>query len=226
VPMVVTKMCTLARRGRTILREEGFTAFMKRAALFLKKSFSVNYSSYYIYENRLEGPQFEPKIEGASLKIVSAPEEFDRLAAEGLILLPWDIKVLKNKAARGAIAFCAFVGRNLAHVTWLALSEEAKNTVDPFPTKIDWQREAWSGSSRTNAKFQRMGLYSYVYSEIFRYLKEIGRVRDRFTIEKNNTASQNTLAKFDSKVIAEGWYLKVFFWKFWKEKPKGKHQNV
>lgn len=216
----------LFRKGKTILREEGLASFIKTVVLFLRSSFSFAYRTYYIYENTLGGSQFEPKIQDVTLKIVSTPQQLNELVASGFTFPSWDVDALKEKASRGAISFCVFVEQNLAHITWIALSEGAKNCVDPFPLKIDWQNEAWSGSSRTGQNYQGMGLFSYAYTEIFRFLKERGLSKDRFTIEKNNVVSNHTMVKFGSQIIAHGRYLKLLWWTSWKVKPIEKKRSV
>lgn len=194
---------------KRILQEQGLVSFLRQ--IFI-------YRTYYIYENILDGPQFTPKVDNVSLKILSKPEQFDELVENGFNLSYWDINTFKEKASRGVIVFCVFVKQDLAHITCVALSEEAKNAVDPFPLTMDWQNEACSGQSRTDPNYRRMGLLTYVYSEIFRFLKERGLLRDKFTIEKNNIASNKALAKFGSRVIGDGFCLGFLWWKFFHKK--------
>jgi hypothetical protein len=216
--MGTIRVDTLFRRGRDILQEEGIVPFIQAALMFLKGFFSFSYNTYYIYENDLNGPRFMPKVQNVSLEILYTAQGFDELVNNGFTFSSWDIDDLKNKTRRGAIAFCVFVNRNLAHRTYVGLSEEARNGAAPFPLAIDWRNETWSGFSRTHPNYQRMGLFLYVYSEIFAFLRERGISKDKFTIEKNNIASNSALLKMDSKIIGEGRRFKFLGCILWEEK--------
>ncbi len=220
--MVLNRLCTLLRKNKDILREEGIIPFIKQAFSFLVGLFFdyiFNYKTCYIYENTLDGPRFTPKIKHVDLKIPSTLQKLDELIANGFDLSSRDINILKKRISQRAIPFCAFAKQDLAHITWVALTEGAKRAVDPFPLKIDWRNEACSGLSWTNPNYRRMGIYTYIYSEIFRFLKERGQSKDKFRIDKDNIASHNALIKLGSEIYAEGYTLKILRWKFYKEKP-------
>ncbi len=223
--MTLDRLGILLKKAKVILQEEGVIPFIKRAFSFFR-TFLFNYKTCYIYENTLDGPRFTPKTQDVNLKILSTPQELDELIANGFDLSYQDINDLKKKISQGAIPFCAFVKQDLAHITWVALAEESKREIDPFPFKIDWQNEACSGLSGTTPNYRRMGIYSYVYSEIFRFLKEKRRSKDKFRIDKDNIASHNALVKLGSEIYAEGRTLKVLWRKFYKERPLGKLKNT
>ncbi len=216
--MGTIRVDTLFRRGRDILQEEGIVPFIQAALMFLKGFFSFSYNTYYIYENDLNGPRFMPKVQNVSLEILSTAQGFDELVNNGFTFSSWDIDALKKRTRRGAIALCIFVNRNLAHRTYVALSEEARNDVDPFPLAIDWRNEAWLGFSRTDPDYHRRGLFLYAKSEIYAFLREQGISKGKFTVEKNNIASNSAHLKMDSKIIGDGYCLKFLWWILWKEK--------
>jgi hypothetical protein len=185
---------------------------------YIGRFLTFDLRSVYIYENDLNtitGKRLE--TDNVSLRIVKNPEEFDRLISEGCRISYWSLAELKDKSTRGAIAFCVFVGQDLGHVTWVATGEASESVVDPFPVKVDWEKEAFSGASRTPVGYRRMGLFTFAYSMIFSFLRDSGFVRVKFTIRKNNTISNHTLSGFGSVVIGEGWYFRFLFIKLWKE---------
>jgi hypothetical protein len=223
--MVLKKITAILKKYNTIIQQEGVSVFIMKVVSFVRNNAQFRYKTYYIYENTLDGPQFSSRVEGTHLKIISEGNEFEKLVSEGYNLLPWKLEDLKYSTNKEAIAFCAFVKQDLAHITWVALTEKAQRYVDPFPLKIDWQTEACSGNSYTNPKYTRMGIYSYIYTEIFRFLKENGKTRDKFSIVKQNVSSTKALLKFDSKTIGEGDLLQILWWKFWKQRAFSKNKT-
>jgi GNAT superfamily N-acetyltransferase len=160
---------------------------------------------------------FEPKLPNVEVKIISTPEEFEQLDSNG-----YDFKMMhfKDKLEKGCLAFCAFANKELAHVTWAALSEKAKKEIDYLPFGVAFQnKEACSGASFTDPKYRGKGLFSYVYAVIFPYLAQRGIVKDKFTIEVSNISSQKAHAKFNPNITGKGHYLKILWWKFWREEP-------
>jgi len=60
---------------------------------------------------------------------------------------------------------------------------------------------------------------TYGYYRRFKYLGEREIKTSRNAVLVNNVASQKVHAKFEPKIIAEARYLKVLWFKYWKEKP-------
>ena len=207
------------KRGIYVLQKEGIWTFLSQVFSFLG-SFFYSRGSYYIYEKTLtknEKYQFNTKLQNATIKIISTPEEFEQLGSNG-----YDFKMMlfKDKLKKGAVAFCAFANKELAHVTWVAFNEKAKKEIDYLPFKVAFQnKEACSGASFTEPKYRGKGLLSYIYAYIFPYLAQRDIVKDKFTIEVNNISSQKAHAKFNPIITGKGHYLKILWWEFWKEEP-------
>lgn len=209
----------LLKRGIYVLQKEGIRTFLSQVFSFLC-SFFYSRGSYSIYEKTLtknEQYSFKPKLQNVEVKIISTPEEFNQLISNG-----YDFKMMlfKDKLKKGAVAYCALVNKELAHVTWVAFNEKVKKEIDPLPFQIAFQnKEACSGASFTEPKFRGKGLLSYIYACIFPSLEQRGIVNDKFTIEVNNISSQKAHAKFNPTIIGKGHYLKILWWNFWKEEP-------
>jgi hypothetical protein len=209
----------LYQRAKYILRSEGWRAFLRQGFSFVRSLF-LSYGNYYIYEKNLdpagEEIKFEPKID-CTPKVIAKPDEFDRIADQG-----YDFKAMdfRRKLEKGALAFCLFVGQELASVTWVARSKEAKKEIDYLPFKVNFEAgEVCSGASFTDPAYRGRGLLVHTYSYIFRYLASNAILKDRFSIEVSNIASQRAHAKFNPVVTGKGRYLKVFWWEFWREHP-------
>jgi len=120
------------RRGIYVLQKEGAWSFLRQVFSFLGSIF-YSRGSYYIYEKTLtkdERYQFNTKLQNVTIKIISTMEEFEQLKSNG-----YDFKAMlfKDKLKKGAIAFSAFVNKELAHVTWAAFNEKAKKEIGELP---------------------------------------------------------------------------------------------
>ena len=219
--MTSNKASTLLKRGKDILRQEGLRALIKRGFLWSSSSF-FTYRNYYMYEEKMSDAaeiEFTPKIENYLLKVISTPEQVCELIAEGFDFGSY-IDDINKVLRKGVIVFCAFVERELAHITYVALTEEAKNGYGERPFVVDFlHNEVCSGGSETDPKYRRKGIHVYAYSRIFQFLKEKGYLIDRFVIARDNIASRNAMAKFGPRIYAEGRYLKLLWWESWKDKP-------
>lgn len=225
--MIDNRAGILWSRALSVLRRQGPASFLKQTMLYLLTN-GLTRKSIYLYENDFSHiPEFLPRAENCELRVIYKPSEVDDLLAKSYDFASYrkfyrDMPELKATLAKGAILFAAFVDRQLAHTTWVALTESAKQDIDSVPYKVDFEAgEVCSGDSETNPKFRRLGLYPYVYSNIFTFLKREGHPLDRFAIEKNNTASNHTLEKFGSRIYAEGRLIRFLLWSFWREKPAG-----
>jgi hypothetical protein len=216
--MDVSQLRVLYGRAKYTLRDEGLFYFMSLVARRIKASI-VDYHVYYIYEKDLvsdAGIEFRPRVEDVSLQIVRNLEQYEELVWSGY---SFDSMVSTQLLSAGGIAFCAFVGRELGHVIWVATNETSKRMVDPVPYRVDFNRgEVCSGSSRTARKYRRQGLFLYTCSGMFRMLREEGKVIDRFTIDKNNEVSQTAMAQFHPRV-AKLRRLRVLGWTSVSQEP-------
>ncbi|MFC1902486.1 GNAT family N-acetyltransferase [Chloroflexota bacterium] len=121
---------------------------------------------------------------------------------------------------KGAIAFCVFVERELAHIGWVALNEEAKNIFDPLPFRVDFSnREACIGGAWTDPKYRGRDLMSYIFLERFQFLRERGILILRCSVNKQNIASHRLHAKLGANMYAQARYLRVLRWQLWRERP-------
>jgi hypothetical protein len=216
----------LFARARWILKNEGLRAFLRRAFIYiftyLSRSF-FRYSVFYLYEHTIQERNeaaFMPKIQNFTSHIVSTNQMADELARDSSN----DFRLLNLSAGRcldkGAVAFLVFVGPELAHIGWMAMTEEAKNTFDWLPYRVDFSNnQACTGGTYTIPKYRGKGLMTYGYYRRFKYLGERGIKTSRNAILVNNVASQKVHAKFEPKISAKARYLKVLWFKYWKEKP-------
>ena len=160
-----------------------------------------------------------PKIENFGFNIITANRQVDELTSEGFVFKPW-YPIYKRRLDSGAIAFCGFAGKELAHVSWWALTAEAMKSLAEPPFSVDFQNnEAACGDYWTNQRYRGLGIAHYASRMSQQYMRDNGIVMYRGTIAKRNLQAQRISRQTNSYVYKEGRYLKILWWKFWKETP-------
>ena len=220
----MSKLTELLKRAKTIRQTEGLAPLFRRVLLFVAKRF-FKYESYYLYEYATENVQklseadYMPRIGDITLKVVSSNQEADKLETEGL---EFRSQSINNREAldKGAVAFCIFVGQELANISWVAMTEEAKTSLAEPPYKVDFSKgEACTGGTWTHPKYRRMRLRFYAAFMKRKFMFEKGIPVQRFAMTKQNIAANVGAAKFNINIYAEARFLRVLWWKSWKEKP-------
>lgn len=207
------------KKGKVILQTDGFIVLIKRTFIAIIRPF-FEYKTYYLYENNLDNElEYSPRIGKYHLRIISTTKEIDDLIADGFDIKSYHagIDALKRRINKGAILFSLFIDRDLAHTTWAALTNEAKEDIDPTPYVIDYSKEVCLGDSRTNPKYQKLGIYVYVCYRAYQYLRETGVQKAKFAILSDNIAPQKGQKKLRSIIYGKLQYLKLFKRNFYKE---------
>ena len=210
-------LSAVLRRAKDIFQAEGLTPLLGRGFDFGRRWF-FRYGNYYLYEHTLEErneADFMPTIQDFIFRIIHTNQEGDELAAATGYDFRRRFVTARHSLDKGAIAFCIFVNGEIAHIGWVALSEEAKNTFDNLPYKVDFSNnEACTGGTETIPDYRGKGLMAYGYFKRFQFLREKGMIASRNAVSKGNIASQRVHAKFGPKICAEARYLKLLWWKF------------
>ncbi len=222
---MIGKLTDLFERAKQVIQYEGLLAFVRQGFAFVVGNV-FRYETYYLLERStasiagLNEADFMPKISDFALKIISSNREVDRLSAEGFDFRPW-YSVYRRRLDAGAIAFCVFVGQELASMVWAATTQQARGSLGEPPYEVDFEAaESASGGAWTNPKYRRLGFYAYARLKRLQFLTENGITIDRAANSKQNTALNLSVAKFPLGLkISEGRYLKILWWKWWKETP-------
>jgi GNAT superfamily N-acetyltransferase len=180
------------------------------------------YETYYLYATNIlmerNEADFLPSIPTFTMHIVSTNKEAEDLEADGLEFRSYASNAEK-RLEKGAIAFCFFVGRELVNIAWVALTEEAFRTFNKPPVKVNFStNEAYSGGLWTNPKYRGLGFTAYCYFKALEFMRERGKVVSRAAIDVRNLVSQKATGKIGTNIYAEGRYLRILWWKSWKEK--------
>jgi hypothetical protein len=212
----------LLKRSRDILRTEGLRATCKRVTDYITSPFfKLEYFNLYEHTHRVwEAAGFAPRIAGLTCRVIKSNSEADALAAEMGTDFRSYIVHSKNRLDSGALAFCFFNGKELAHVGWVATNEKAKKAVDGRPYKVDFaHHQACTGGTFTPPKYRSKGLMVYGYYMRLAYLRENGYPSSRSVTSVNNAASNKAHARFKPKLVAKARHLRLLWWESWKETP-------
>ncbi len=222
------RLFELFQRAREILRTEGSMSLLRRGSDFVKPYFWGR-GTLYLYEHSIRErneADFLPKVKNVTVRIVSSNREADVLAAEGFEFRSRFVNA-RRMLNNGAIALCIFVGREIAHIAWLGMTKAAKNAFDGLPYEVDFSnKEACVGGTVTIPKYRGLGLMGYGIFKKFQFLREIGVVTVRHAVGVDNMASRKPYEKFDSKIYAKARYLKILWWRFWKETPLTQSDHI
>lgn len=219
--MTIERLTALLLRAKYLFQTEGLIPLLRRGLVILPR-YLIWYGNYYLYEYTLKErneADFLPKIEDFTFKMVATNQQVDELASAGLDFRShaYDIR---RRVGKGAVAFCFFVDGELAHITFTAMTEEAKNSFDSLPYRVNFSdKQGSTGGTWTNPKYRGKGLMVYGYFKKFQFLREQGMRSSRNGVNAGNVASQKAHAKFGPKVYAKGRYLKILWWQSWKETP-------
>lgn len=191
----------LFKKGKRVLREEGFLSLLKRI-LFA-------YSAIDLWDNNLGGPIITCKVDNLRLKIITELEEFEELLFDGFDLSWYEMNIqqCRERLSKSTMLFFALVGKETAHISWVGTTKRTHGDFYSFP--IDYEHEASIGGTMTAPKYRGKGIYTWVYSQIYKYLREEGYSRAVFEVHKANIAAQKAQAKLNSTIWGEGHCLRL-----------------
>ena len=218
----------MLKRAKQILETEGLIALLKRGFSFFVGRYIFQYETFYLYQHtpkERNEADFLPRTKDFTSKIVTTKQQAEKLAATGIDLDSYSVNA-RLALDKGAIAFCTFIGQDLAEIGWVAMSAEAKKHVDSLPYHIDFSnKQVCTGSTWTNPKYRGLGLMTYGYFKRFQFLKARGVKSSRNVVAADNIASQKVHAKFKPKIYAKARYVRILRWKCWKETPLKNEQG-
>jgi hypothetical protein len=216
----IQKVDTVLERAKTIMQSEGWVALLRRGWVFLLGRL-LHYEIYYLYELKVEErrqAELRPKIQDFTFEIISTTQRADELLARGFSFRSRK-GIVGERLDKGAIAFCIFIGQELAHIGWVAMNEEARESIADLPIRIDFSgNEAFMGGVWTNPKYRGMGLMTYSAQKRAQFLTEKGIIIVRNAIATGNIAPQKAVTKIGFNCYARACYLRFLWLTFWKEK--------
>jgi len=219
------KIKIISAQQKNTIENEGWIAFIKGVFSSIQNRVFF-YRIYYLFEGTTKEPKIatSPDIPDLSLRIVSTPDEFDRLVAEGFNFHDWN-STFQMRLNKGAIALGAFKGNELAHMSWIAISEKGQKSLHEPPIKVDFKsNQALVGGLWTKPQYRGLGIAPLAIYKRLDYLQKRGIMLSRGLIRKDNMSSLRLRAKQGdrpgtSRFYAIGRHLRILWWESWKETP-------
>jgi GNAT superfamily N-acetyltransferase len=219
---MISRLGVLLRRAKDIFQTEGLTPLLKRGFDFATAPL-YQYGDYYLYQHTLEErneADFMPRIQDFTFKIICTNREADELAASTGYDFRRRFVNARKSLDKGAIAFCTFVKGEIVNICWVALSEEAKKTLDPLLQKVDFSNnEAYISGSETIPEYRNKGLSRHSFSRRVQFLREKGVTSMRGAVRVDHRAPQTMGPRRGAEIYATARYIRILWWKFWKETP-------
>jgi hypothetical protein len=217
---------SLITRTRRVLKTEGSGTLALKALRFLKsKFFPVEFGSVDLFENtlrHLDEARYRTDIKELSFFVISSNAQLDEVVGSGFED-PRKCNTIDNVQRgleKGALAFCFFIGRDLAHIGWMAMTPEAKTTFDTLPYRVEFDSgQACTGGTVTLPKFRGNGLMTYGQFKRLEFLRERGFTASRNAVKTNNAISHRVHFKMGSRIYARARYVKIGRRILWKELP-------
>jgi RimJ/RimL family protein N-acetyltransferase len=214
-------MKNVIRRMKYIYCHYGWHQLVYLICTFLVQRLFVH-GRYYLLArqipDKIEG-SYLPRIPEYSSQMVANVAEADQLVARGLDFYSTALNA-RERLRKGSIACCVLVGTDIVHIGWIALSEEAKNTWNPFPYRVDFQHgEACSGGAVTLPEFEGKGLMTFGLYQRLEFLRKQGIKKSHTITAVNNAASLKVQSKLAFRIYAQVDYIKILRWRYWHETP-------
>ena len=214
---------SLIIRMRAVSREEGLTSIFKRGFKYLVHRVFSQVTYYLkecpIQELEIDPDKFLPNIPNLTYRFIRTNREADEITNKFKDFRLYYLNS-RERLDKGAIAFCIYIGQEPAYICWIAMNEPAKATFDDVPCRIDFTNgEVFAGGEMTIPKYRRKGLKKYGVHLRDLFLKEMGVIKKRSAISVNNDASLKAAIGRKNRIYAKVLYIKLFWWKFYKEIP-------
>lgn len=203
--------------AREVLRRDGLVSLLVAAC----RHYLVDRRDFYLYEHRHHAwPEgsFSARLDGIEEAFVASNAAADIQAMrheDFRRLRPWARRALDS----GAVAFCVYHGHEVAHVAWLATSDEGRRAVDRLGYQVRFGAgEAWTGAAWTARRYRGRGLLKYSCHRRFEFLLRSGWQTSRAAVEIGNNCSHTATMQFEPRVYAIGRQWRVLGWRSWTQR--------
>ena len=162
--------------------------------------FIYSHHIYNIYENLLGRKHPDAALRDVDIIRVDNVSDFRKLLVCGhdFSNCPMSIDNCITRLHTGGILFCAFINKELVHVSWLA---RESSTFYPFPVNSD---EVCIGGTETCEKYRRRGISTAIHQTMFAYACSIHKKFAILAVHDSNFPSKRSQHKLGSKLCAIG----------------------
>jgi hypothetical protein len=206
-----------------IIKHEGVISLISRGFAFLLHRGFI-FEDYYVILTKINisaeehETDFLPETDNYYLHIISTNREADALAANGFDFTAYELN-LRASLNKGAVVFCIFIGKELAHIVCAADNLRGKDNVDPRPFAVNFKDgEIVTGRALTVPKFRRLHLRIYSGYMLRKFCREKCISRIKGTVRANNYATLVNMAQFTfHNAVSKCRFIKILWFRHLKE---------
>jgi hypothetical protein len=225
----MVRLKALSARAKEILRENGLLVLLKSSIMFLIIPFyerNVYYLFKYSVKNDANPNKGIIKLKMVDIKcqVVTSNIEADRLESENYYFRSYPTdhnegrKTYSRWLDQGAIAFCTFVRKDFAAITWVVTTQQTQDSLKLLPIKIGYShKEAFGRGAWVNPKYRKLGLYGFTITNRDRFLTDMGITTLRNAVHSTDTTGRALQQTVGSKRYGEARAKRILFWRFWSE---------
>lgn len=114
----------------------------------------------------------------------------------------------KRLRSEGVLAYCAWDGDELAHVSWACLNADIP--IDPLCRRVDFRTSAYVGDCKTDVQYRGRGLYPEALRRLRAAVAAQGVDRVVLTVAVDNYASLRSVSRAGFSVVSSGRLLRLF----------------
>jgi hypothetical protein len=218
IPIPIHRIKSIFKKRKTILQKEGFVSLLKN--LFTTfRDLLFSYQRLYLYRYRLDTsadiPDVSCKVDNLVIKPIFVPislQEYELLGNEGFDFFKHpEAREYKEGLGDGTIVFCAFTDNELVFRTCLTLYRDGVYRYI-YPAYLDKGATVYSGFSETKKEYRLKGVYKYVWTEIYRYLRKKKGVEEVILLEPaDQVGPRKVQDRFGAKVLCKSYFLRLLF---------------
>jgi len=206
-------------RARYLLTNEGITSLFKKVF----SSYIFCNRELYIHQHfasELDESDFLPDLKEYTFKLFTSNEMADDWARKTGIDFRKQILHGRQRLDAGAVAFCIFMHGQLVCIDWVALTQEAKNIINPLPFKVKFSEgQACSSGAETVPRYRGKGLLIYNWFQRNNYMRQKGLTVLIGTVVADNIPVLKAHTKFSTNLYARAHHIRFLWWQYWKETP-------
>lgn len=210
IPVRFRRITSELKKYWLVCNDEGLPGLIWSGKDLLRKIRKAFFSTenFYVYEMDLgadvEIPMLQSKVEGLLVKPVFLPislQEYEYLGNEGV-----DFEKMTGAMEYGSgmhdgtIVFLTFKDRMLMNRTGMTLYKNGAYTYC-CPSREEETGTVYAGFSETMKAARNLGIYSFVHSYIFNYLKQMGFKRVVLLESEEQPGPRKVQDKLGAKVL-------------------------
>jgi hypothetical protein len=219
----------LQQRAKEILEHDGLVELLKSGIMFFIIPIYER-NVYYLYKYNVKNDAdpnegiLKFRMNDITCKVVTSNKDADKLESQNFYFRSYATdyndgrKTYSRWLDQGAIAFCTFVGKDFAAITWIITSQHTQDSIKTLPIKIGYSdKEAFGRGAWVNPKYRKMGLYGFTITNRDRFLTDMGISMLRNAAHSTDKVGRALQQTVGSKIYGEARSKRILFWKFWGE---------